>query len=168
MKNKKDLVKIGKYLSLILRHQPEKIGLELDKNGWADVNQLVNKANVSRDILNQVVESNDKRRYSFSDNGMKIRANWGHSINVDLGLEPVRPPDVLYHGTATKFLDSIYASGIEKRSRDHVHLSTVKDIATQVASRHGKPFILDVDAKQMHEDGLKFYFSTNANIWLND
>lgn len=163
---------ISKFLSLVLRHQPEKIGLSLDENGWADVAELLRlstKANIKftiEDLIN-VVNENDKQRFVFSEGNTKIRANQGHSINIDLALDAIIPPKILYHGTALVNLPSILKEGIKKQNRQHVHLSEDIDTATKVGSRHGKPVVLSVNAAQMHHEGVHFYKSEN-NVWLTD
>lgn len=146
MLSEKETTKISKFLSLVLRHQPEKIGLPLDDNGWADVAVLLEKLNtnglpIDRDILNHIVATNPKKRFAFNDGLDKIRASQGHSIEVNLGYEPQQPPEILYHGTATSNIDSITRSGLKKRSRTHVHLSANIDTAINVGSRHGSPII---------------------------
>ncbi len=160
---------ISKLLSLVLRHKPETIGIELDKNGWADVSELLSKIgrNISMDLLEEIVATSDKKRFAFNDAKTKIRANQGHSINVDVELKVVTPPKILYHGTADRFLESIMAKGLEKGNRLHVHLSENYDTATKVGIRHGKPLILKIDAEKMNNDGYKFYLSAN-NVWLTD
>jgi putative RNA 2'-phosphotransferase len=166
-------IKFSKLLSLLLRHKPEEIGLTLDAEGWADVNELLERLRKtgktrSKDDLRQVVASNDKKRFSFNDDETKIRANQGHSLkNVDLRMQPQEPPAVLFHGTAERFLKSIMETGIDKRSRQHVHLSKDKVTAQAVGSRHGKAIILTIAAKQMYDDGLHFYLSDNS-VWLTD
>lgn len=172
MKNQNKVVKISKFLSLVLRHRPEKIGLELDENGWTSVADLLEKMNkkgtrIDIETLKFVVENNDKKRFAFNDNQTQIRANQGHSLKVDLGYKPQTPPAMLFHGTATRFVDSIMKSGLEKRNRHHVHLSLNFETATSVGGRHGKVIILDVLAKEMHNDGFKFFCSDN-NVWLTD
>lgn len=163
---------ISKFLSLVLRHQPEKIGLSLDENGWADVTELLSlskNANVKfslEDLIN-VVHENDKQRFVFGEGNTKIRANQGHSINIDLALDAIIPPNTLYHGTALVNLPSILKEGIKKQKRQHVHLSEDMDTATKVGSRHGKPVDLSANAIQMHQDGTHFYKSEN-NVWLTD
>ena len=158
----KQKVRIGRKLSLVLRHQPEAIGLTLDKHGWADVNKLLRLMNASgtrltREQLVDIVETNDKQRYSFDAHGQRIRANQGHSLTgVDLQLEAATPPSQLYHGTATRFLESILAEGIQKRSRQHVHLSPDVDTATQVGGRHGKVVVMTIDSGRMAADGVVF------------
>jgi putative RNA 2'-phosphotransferase len=168
----KNLKSTSKFLSLVLRHNPAQIGLVLDENGWANVDELVKKVNakgtnIDIDLLNKIVESNDKKRFAFNDDKTKIRASQGHSIEIDLALEPSLPPNILYHGTATRFVESILKEGLKKQQRQHVHLSEKLETATAVGARHGKPVILIVDAKQMQEDGLLFYKSEN-NVWLTD
>ncbi len=166
------LVKISKFLSLVLRHRPDKIGLRLDEGGWAGVDELLAAANragvpLTRGRLQQVVEQNDKQRFAFSPDGGKIRASQGHSISVDLGLESLEPPPVLYHGTATRFLDSIRQKGLLPGNRTLVHLSSDAGTATKVGQRHGKPVVLEVASGQMHADGYKFYRSANG-VWLTN
>ena len=164
--------KIGKFISLVLRHSPETIGLKLDENGWADVKELIEKSKTKKyffsfDDLVEIVETNDKKRYSFNDKKTKIRANQGHSIDVDLNLQPIEPPAYLYHGTATRFVGSIRKEGILKGSRQHVHLSKDKETATKVGIRHGKPEVLTIRSGKMYEDGVLFYQSDNG-VWLTD
>jgi len=164
------LVRISKFLSLILRHNPSKIGLNLDEHGWADVEELLHKINghgmhLDRPTLEQVVEQNDKKRFAFSPDGQKIRASQGHSIQVDLQLEPASPPDVLYHGTAQRFQSSILEKGLLPGKRQHVHLSKDESTARSVGQRHGKPVIFQVDARQMEVDGYPFFLSANG-VWL--
>jgi len=163
---------ISIFISLILRHKPEVIGLKLDNYGYANVSELlegINKTGRFIDIklLQKIVSEDNKQRYKFSEDYTKIRASQGHSIKVDLELEDKTPPDVLYHGTASRFVDKILKEGILKRSREYVHLSSNIDTAITVGKRHGQPTILKVDAKQMHVDGLKFKLSDN-NVWLTD
>jgi len=170
--NEKHNKKISKFLSLVLRHQPEIINLNLDENGWADVEELQEKCadnNIlfTLDELDEMVETNDKKRFIFNENKTKIRANQGHSIAVDLALKPQQPPEFLYHGTAQMNVESILEKGIEKRSRQHVHLSSDKETATKVGMRHGKPVILTIMTRKMHEDGILFYLSENK-VWLTD
>lgn len=167
-----DKKRIGKFLSLVLRHDPQKINLELDEQGWADVKELIEKCKKHRyhfsiEDLIEIVETNDKKRYSFNEKGNKIRANQGHSIDIELGLTPIMPPEFLYHGTATRFLTSIMEKGIIKGSRQHVHLSKDKETATKVGARHGKPIILTIMSGKMYEDGVLFYQSDNG-VWLTD
>ena len=166
------LVRISKFLSLVLRHDPGKIGLALDAAGWADVDELIAAAaragvEIDRETLARVVAENDKQRFALSPDGDRIRANQGHSVRVDLGLEPQTPPEVLYHGTAARFVDSIRASGLHAASRTHVHLSPDEDTARRVGQRHGKPVVLRVAAGRMHCDGRPFFRSENG-VWLTD
>lgn len=167
-----DLKAISKFLSLILRHQPETIGLILDAHGWADVDELISKANhhgkaISYDSLVKVVANNDKQRFSLSEDGLKIRANQGHSLTIDLALTAKQPPEVLYHGTATRFLSSILAIGLKPQARQHVHLSQDKATAIKVGQRHGKPMVLEIAAATMQQDGYSFFLSDNQ-VWLTD
>jgi putative RNA 2'-phosphotransferase len=143
----------------------------MDKNGWVNIQHLIDNANkyknmrLNQDIIKAVVETNDKQRFIISDDGEKIRANQGHSITVDLGLESQMPPDILYHGTAPHFLDSIMRDGLKPMSRQYVHLSGTEETAVNVGKRHGKPIVLYINAKGMYEDGYKFYLSENK-VWL--
>ncbi len=169
---KKQLVRTSKFLSLVLRHRPEAIGLELDEAGWAPVAELIRLAGehgreLSESLIREVVETNDKRRFSLSEDGQRIRARQGHSVRVDLGLEPVAPPDVLFHGTAKRFLDSILRHGLIKGKRHHVHLSSAEATARAVGQRHGSPVVLRVRAGRMQRDGHAFFVSENG-VWLTD
>jgi putative RNA 2'-phosphotransferase len=161
--------KISKRLSYILRHAPESVGLVLDENGWADVHDLVSKFGdpLSIDDLNEVVETNEKKRFAFNDDLTKIRASQGHSIEIDLAYQPTTPPDFLFHGTATRFLESIKKDGLLKGSRHHVHLSLDEVTARKVGSRHGSPVILTLKSKEMYEAGYVFYVSEN-DVWLTE
>ena len=172
MASEKDTTSISKFLSLVLRHKPEVIGLALDENGWANVKELIDKMNrhnfkITRDILESVVTTNNKQRFSFNDDKTKIRANQGHSIQVALLLNEVNPPEYLYHGTGAKAVSSILKSGIEKRLRQYVHLSTDIETAIAVGKRHGKPKVFIVASQQMQQDGFAFYLSEN-NVWLTN
>ena len=164
-----DLTRISKYISLILRHKPEVIGIKLDTHGWADVNALLagisRKYPINRGILEEIVRSDEKQRYSFSEDGTKIRANQGHSIQVDVELPVTEPPETLYHGTAQRFAASIEVQGLLPRSRLYVHLSPDQETAEKVGRRHGEPVIYLVDAGHMHRDGYLFYLSANG-VWL--
>jgi putative RNA 2'-phosphotransferase len=167
-----NLVQLSKFLSLVLRHKPEEIGLALDENGWANVDELLRLASQSgrpltRPILEQIVAESDKQRFAFSDDGRRIRANQGHSLAVDLALPPSQPPEMLYHGTASRFLDSIRAGGLQAGSRQHVHLSLDVATAIKVGQRHGKPVVLEVRAGAMHAAGNPFYLSANG-VWLTE
>lgn len=159
-------------MSLILRHDPGRVGIQLDSEGWVDVDILIKAMNnagksVDRKLIEEVVDTNDKKRFTFSEDTSMIRANQGHSVDVDLKLEAQTPPEILYHGTATKNLDSIQASGLDKRNRQHVHLSSDKVTATKVGQRHGKVVILNVRSGDMHRAGHEFYLSKNG-VWLTD
>jgi putative RNA 2'-phosphotransferase len=166
------MVRISKFLSKHLRHAPEAIGLTLAPGGWVWVDALLagcarNGFHITRSQLDEVVEKNDKQRFSFDDSGTRIRANQGHSTVVDLLLFPQTPPDVLYHGTATDALPAIRKNGLQKMSRHHVHLSTTVPTATKVGARHGTPTVLVVEAAAMHRAGIPFYCSENG-VWLVD
>jgi putative RNA 2'-phosphotransferase len=166
-------VRISKLLALGLRHDPSALAITVDAQGWADVEAvlrgLANKdLEVSRDELEDVVETSDKQRYALSADGEKIRANQGHSIDVDLGLASAAPPAVLYHGTAARFLDSIRESGLVRGARTHVHLSVDVKTAEIVAKRRAGPHvILSVRASAMHEAGHTFFLSANG-VWLTE
>lgn len=164
--------KTSKFLSYILRHHPELINLNLDENGWANVDELITKStNDSQGFtfeeLDEIVETNDKKRFIFNGDKTRIRANQGHSIDINLALIPQQPPEFLYHGTAQSNIDSILEKGIEKRNRQHVHLSQDIETATKVGMRHGKPIILTINTEKMFDDGIEFYLSEN-NVWLTD
>ena len=167
------LVQTSKFLSLILRHAPEKISLALDAQGWADIGQLLAQAarhgrRLSREQLDDVVARDSKTRYAISADGLRIRANQGHSLAaVDLGLPPATPPAMLYHGTASRFVEAIRAAGLLPGARKHVHLSSNRETAVAVGARHGKPVVLAVDAAAMQAQGHVFYVSANG-VWLTD
>lgn len=166
----KKLTEFGKFLALILRHKPEEIGISLDEHGWAKVDELVEKIHkkdeeFSLDILELIVKTDNKSRYSFNDDHTLIRANQGHSINVDVELEEKKPPEILYHGTAKKYVESIEKEGLIAKSRLYVHLSSDRVTANNVGARHGIPVIYEVLAGKMYEDGYKFYLSKNG-VWL--
>ena len=161
---------LSMLLSYTLRHRPDELGLTLDAQGWVPVADLLEAlqardAGISRAQVEDVVASNDKKRFAFSEDGLQIRASQGHSVAVELGLEPQAPPETLYHGTATRFLASIMAEGLRPGSRQHVHLSPDPATAETVGRRHGKPAILRVAAGAMHEAGTEFYQSANG-VWL--
>jgi putative RNA 2'-phosphotransferase len=166
-----DYTKVSRYISLILRHKPETIGISLDEHGWANVKELIKgvskKYPITVDILNEIVETDDKQRYSFNEDHTLIRANQGHSIQVDVELEEVEPPEYLYHGTGTKYVDSIWKEGLISKSRLYVHLSEDEETATDVGKRHGKPVIFRVLSGNMYRLGYKFYRSKNG-VWLVD
>tara|TARA_R110002072_G_scaffold31748_1_gene97899 strand:- start:79 stop:621 length:543 start_codon:yes stop_codon:yes gene_type:complete len=166
----KDNKQISKFLSLILRHQPEKIGLELDNNGWAFISDILEKSNLnfSFEDLEEVVITNDKKRFSFNDDKTKIRANQGHSLKtISLDLKAQIPQKYLFHGTIERFIPAIKLEGLQKMKRQHVHLSQDKETAIKVGSRRGKPIILTVRTLEMHSQGYKFYKLENG-IWLTD
>jgi len=170
--NEKNLKRISKMMSLILRHSPETIGAKLDENGWLAVTTLIagiNKKGIklTEETLKQVVEENDKKRFAFSDDLQKIRANQGHSVKVDVELKEAVPPEFLYHGTVDKFISAIREKGLQKMNRQHVHLSKDDNTATIVASRRGKPVILSIRSGEMHREGIAFYLSENG-VWLTD
>ncbi len=164
---------ISKFLSLILRHKPETIHLKLDLNGWAEVSELIDGINrgsrftIDRNILENVVKNDSKQRYIFSKDKSKIRANQGHSIEVDLNLQPTYPLKILFHGTATKNIESIKEKGIMSQSRNHVHLSSDYGTAVIVGKRHGIPYVLTIDSELMFEEGHLFYLSDNG-VWLTN
>ena len=169
---KEKVIKISKFLSLVLRHEPQRIGIELDAAGWVAVSELLRACRahgqpLSPEELRQVVFGNDKQRFSFSEDGQKIRANQGHSVPVELGYGAAVPPRILYHGTVEKFLASIRAEGLKKGARHHVHLSPDERTAARVGSRRGRPLILKVESGRMHEDGYEFFLSANG-VWLTE
>jgi putative RNA 2'-phosphotransferase len=165
-------VHTSKFLSLVLRHQPEKIGITLDPAGWVGVRELLDALgrhgrSMSEVELRQVVETSDKKRFAFSEDGLRIRASQGHSVGVELGYEPATPPDVLYHGTVARFVESIRTGGLLKGQRHHVHLSRDVETAEKVGGRRGEAVVLTVDAGAMVRDGLVFYVSANG-VWLTE
>lgn len=160
--------KTSRYISLILRHKPEAIGAKLDNEGWCDVDVLLKGCNISIVDLERIVKEDNKGRYSFNSDKTKIRANQGHSIKVDLNLKKQLPPDILYHGTSKKYLNSILEKGLVKGERHHVHLSDELDTAFNVGSRRkGTVVIFAIDTKKMINDNIEFYKSEN-NVWLCD
>jgi putative RNA 2'-phosphotransferase len=168
----KNLVKTSKFLSKHLRHAPQEIGLTLEPGGWVLVSDLLEACRrarffLDRDLLEQVVTLNDKQRFAFDESGDRIRANQGHSTEVDLQLEPVEPPFTLFHGTASKSIASILETGVTRGSRHHVHLSQDAETARRVGARHGKPVILKVQSRAMFEAGFVFFKSEN-DVWLTD
>lgn len=172
MLTEKENIKLSKFLSLVLRHQPELIGVSLDDRGWVTVAELKKKAAAygkpfSLEELEYVVETNSKKRFAFNENKTKIRASQGHSVEIDLGYERQVPPEILYHGTATRFVESILKSGLDKRERTHVHLSSDKTTAITVGRRHGSPVVLKVAARRMQREGYLFFLSAN-DVWLTD
>lgn len=170
--NHNDTKRYSKFLSLVLRHKPQTIGIKLDENGWAEVKVLLdamnkNGKNIDINILKEIVETNNKKRFAFNDDMTKIRASQGHSVDIDLKLEPVKPPRELYHGTAKSNYDSIFKSGLQKRGRNHVHLSKDKETALEVGLRHGKPIVLIINSGDMNMQDIKFYLSENG-VYLTD
>lgn len=166
------LVTASKQLSYVLRHRPDSIGLALDAHGWAEVETLLARLGaaghaIDRALLDAVVAGNDKQRFAFSEDGLRIRASQGHSVAVDLALAPSTPPDVLYHGSASRFMKSIMATGLRASGRHHVHLSADVETARRVGARHGFPVVLRVDAARMGADGIVFYRSDNG-VWLTE
>lgn len=168
----RELITTSKFLSLVLRHHPETIGIFLDEQGWVEIDELLAATNrfdrkLIRPLLDRVVRENDKQRFAISADGTRIRANQGHSIDVDVGLQPTQPPELLYHGTIARFLDSIRTSGLERGSRQYVHLSPDVETACKVGQRRGRPIVLLIEAGRMFHDGHTFYRSANG-VWLTD
>ncbi|WP_373876142.1 RNA 2'-phosphotransferase [Leminorella grimontii] len=167
----KQLTELSKFLSFVLRHKPEAIGMTLDSEGWANVDTLIERAKTSGKTLTPsliatVVETNAKKRFSLSDDGKRIRAAQGHSTEqVSIAYEEKTPPEFLFHGTASRFIDSIKAKGLIPGSRHYVHLSDNEETAVAVGRRHGSPVLLKVKAGEMHRQGLKFYQADNG-VWL--
>ena len=162
-----DLVRTSKFLSYVLRHNPDAIGLALDEHGWANISDLTRLGKISNEDLLQIVKEDEKQRYTISEDGKKIRAAQGHSIEIDLDLPRQVPPEFLYHGTASRFVEAIMEDGIIHASRQYVHLSYTKETAFEVGARHGKPAVLTVFALQMYMKGHHFYLSENG-IWLTE
>lgn len=172
MKKHYNDIELGKFISLILRHKPEVIGITLDENGWADTKELLSGINASGryidlTILERIVRENNKKRYSFNGDKTKIRANQGHSVHVDVEMKEMLPPNELYHGTADRFLESIREKGILKMNRQYVHLSADVETAKTVGKRHGKPVVLVIDTRKMVEDGYHFWLSDNG-VWQSE
>jgi putative RNA 2'-phosphotransferase len=168
----RNMVTVSKFVAKHLRHAPDALGLTLQPGGWASVDDLLLASErlgfaISYDELIECVETSDKKRFSFDETGDLIRANQGHSVEVDLQLDEKEPPGVLYHGTVERFLASIMAEGLKKGKRHHVHLSNDTETARRVGARRGKPVILQVDAAKMHGQRFKFFLSTNG-VWLAD
>jgi putative RNA 2'-phosphotransferase len=159
----------SKFISLILRHKPETIGITLDEHGWANVVELIEGVNkthpLDMETLERIVAEDEKQRYSFNEDKTLIRANQGHSIPVDVELEETTPPEMLYHGTGEKYVSSIDEQGLISKSRLYVHLSADEETACKVGMRHGKPVIYTVKSGEMSRDGFKFYLSVNG-VWL--
>lgn len=170
--DKKNIEKLGKFIALILRHKPETIGITLDEHGWANVKELISGINASGRSINMktlihIVDTDNKQRYSFNENKTKIRANQGHSVKVDVQLKEVEPPEYLYHGTATRFMDSIIKEGLKPMKRLHVHLFENGDFAKGIGERHGNPVVIQIRSGDMYRDGIKFYLSENG-VWLTN
>ena len=170
-KSNKQLQSTSKFISLILRHRPESIGITLDEHGWANVQEMIDGINKSgrhrldMETLEEIVRTDEKQRYSFNEDHTLIRANQGHSIPVDVELEEKIPPDVLWHGTGEKYVSSIDAQGLIPKGRLYVHLSSDMETARKVGSRHGKPVIYEIDCRGMSGDGYRFFLSANQ-VWL--
>ena len=164
--------KLGKFLSYVLRHNPDEIGITLDSAGWVSVDELLaalaqHGRATERERLEREVAEDDKQRFALSEDGTRIRANQGHSIPVDLGLDPIEPPELLYQGTVARFLDSIREKGLLRGERHDVHLSEDLETATAVGRRRGAPVILTVRAHEMWSDGYLFYCTANQ-VWLTE
>ena len=170
--NPNHTTRLSKFLSLVLRHQPEAASIALDSAGWVAVEELLAGCArvgnpMTRAQLDHVVATNEKKRFEFSTDGLRIRASQGHSVEVERDYEPQTPPELLFHGTASRFVDSIRTSGLMKQARHHVHLSAEIATATNVGARHGKPVVLNIRAGDMHRAGHAFFRSTNG-VWLVD
>jgi putative RNA 2'-phosphotransferase len=168
----RDLTRLSKFLSLILRHEPGKFGVVLDSAGWTEVGALLDACRarghaIDRATLDDVVATSDKKRFAFDETGTRIRASQGHSVEVELGYEPAAPPALLYHGTATRFVAAIRAEGLKKMARHHVHLSADEATALSVGRRHGKPAVLVIDAAAMAGEKFSFFVSANK-VWFVD
>ena len=165
-----DIIRISCYISMLLRHKPEAAGLTLDEHGWAEVDKLLegvsrHKHPLTMEELEFIVDTDDKKRYSFSEDKALIRANQGHSVPVDVELKECAPPDILWHGTGEKYVESIDRIGLIPKSRLYVHLSSDCRTAAEVGRRHGKSVVYQLDAAGMHRDGYSFYLSENG-VWL--
>jgi putative RNA 2'-phosphotransferase len=166
------LIGHSKFLSFVLRHQPDAAGIHLDAQGWVAIDELLDGCRkhghaLTREMLDEIVAKSSKRRLAISEDGMRIRASQGHSIEVDLGYQPVTPPELLFHGTVARHLDAIRAQGLKRMQRHHVHLSPDTATATAVGQRHGRPVILRILAGEMARQGHQFYLSANG-VWLTD
>ena len=172
MELNKRQIGLSRFLSYVLRHRPEEIGIALDEQGWIDVDALIaacanRKRPITRKELAHVVEHSDKRRFAFDETGTRIRASQGHSIDVELGYAAAVPPELLFHGTAQRFVEAILREGIDRRARHHVHLSLDAATAREVGSRHGRPAVLEVRAGAMAREGLDFFLAEN-DVWLTE
>lgn len=163
----KGLVKKSRFLSMVLRHKPERANIVLDDAGWTDTKTLLSNVHMDMATLEQVVATNNKKRFEFNENKTSIRARQGHSVDVKLGYEPQEPPEFLYHGTTTRFLEPIMKDGLKPMGRHQVHLSQDLETASAVGRRHGKLVVLKVRAHHMFKDGYKFYITDNK-VWLTD
>jgi len=167
----RDIRSTSKFIALILRHKPETVGIALDEHGWAKVDELIvginatGNHNLTKELLEEIVRTDEKRRYAFNEDHTLIRANQGHSVSVDVELKEMEPPPILYHGTGEKYADSIDRQGLIPKTRLYVHLSADTETAHKVGSRHGKPVIYRVDCQRMAADGFVFYRSVNG-VWL--
>lgn len=159
-----DIIRKGKRLAFLLRHDND---YQFDEHGWREVSDLIANHGYTMELLDEIVETNNKKRYEYSEDKSKIRARQGHSVNVDVELKEVIPPDLLYHGTAETTLSAIMKEGIIKGSRLHVHLSQTEETALNVGKRHGKPVVIRINTGQMNQDGIKFYLSNNG-VWLTE
>lgn len=172
--DRSERISLSKYLSYLLRHHPESLDLEMDRHGWVRISELTEKARaegteLGRERIRRLMEESDKNRFRISEDGRYLRAGYGHSIEVDLGLEPAEPPETLWHGTAGRNLESIRKNGLVPGSRQYVHLSANREDARQVGRRHGSPVILEVKAGEMHREGHRLYPSdTEPGIWLTE
>ena len=170
---RKEIVRTSRFIALVLRHRPQAAGIELDEHGWADVRELIDGVNacgrhrLDMATLEEIVRTDEKGRYSFDETHSHIRANQGHSIPVDVGLPELAPPEILYHGTGEKFMESILAQGLLPMSRLYVHLTDRYDTARTVGARHGTPAVLTILSGQMHRDGYRFYRAVNG-VWLTE
>ncbi|MCB0632581.1 MAG: RNA 2'-phosphotransferase [Saprospiraceae bacterium] len=167
-----NLVQLGKFLSMVLRHRPEVIDIQPDPQGWVDIDVLLTQCHthgkpIDRPILEAIVATNNKKRYTISEDGRRIRAHQGHSIPVELGYEPIMPPNILYHGTAVQHVEGILQKGLLRQKRHHVHLSADQQTAEKVGIRHGRLAMFHVDAGRMQVDGHVFFCSPNG-VWLTD
>lgn len=168
----KAITDLSKFLSFVLRHKPEAVGLEIDPNGWVEIEQLVEKCHqhgktLTKGIVEAIVTTSPKRRFAISEDGLRVRANQGHSIEIDLGYEPKEPPGLLFHGTVSSSIESIRSAGLKRMDRHHVHLSPDVATARAVGIRRGKPIVLQIAAVRMHRDGHAFFLSTNG-VWLTE
>lgn len=170
--DEKSVRRISKFLSLVLRHQPDKIGIQLDDAGWVEIELFLEALRqsgqkISRDLLEYVVRTNDKQRFTIDESGQRIRANQGHSVEVELGYEPADPPSILIHGTPRTAVSAIRESGLQKMKRHHVHLHSDSSVASAVGARRGAPVLLKVKSQEMTKEGFVFYVTANQ-VWLTE